>query len=146
MGRKSKENKESVSKPKTTEAKNDKKDTKRTEAKNANGKASTAKPETADLRTLEAIFVFSLQPVASPKVLLQQIVKQQRSRGCAIASKCVAKMNIVKNLSDNMFVVALLSKEYPSMTLGELATRTIVTSFKGKDDNTGKYCMVFNRP
>ncbi|MBI5892811.1 MAG: hypothetical protein HZB79_04020 [Deltaproteobacteria bacterium] len=105
-------------------------------------KQETAAPKA---KQMQAILVFSLRPLDTPKKLLQQIAEQQRSHGHTAAPKCIAKAGTVKDLNDKAFITETLRKEFPDIIVEELIKRTNVYSFHGSDGNNGKYFVVFDK-
>lgn len=108
--------------------------------------AKVTKKETAvpEAKQIKAILLFSPRPVGEPKILLQQISKQQLSKGHTIAPKCIAKGIISSDPNDNKLIIQIIKKEFPDANIEELMKRTTVYPFQASDGNAGKYCIVFD--
>ena len=97
-------------------------------------------------RQVQGVLILTHRPLSDSHTLLEKIILHQRSKGYSIAWNLISKASVNEKFDDEAFLHEKIRIEFSKLGGDDLIERTKVFPCQASDNNSGNYCIIFDRP
>ena len=103
-------------------------------------------PSGSTPKQVQGILILTRRPLSDSHTLLEKIILHQRSKGYSIAWNLISKASVNEKFDDEAFLHEKIRIEFSKLGGDDLIERTKVFPCQASDNNSGNYCIIFDRP